>query len=124
MTKSYLEIEVPSELIRDFRSALHEHEVKHVPVIEGAKPSLNPSDAQDAIIWFKLALEVVGSEAFWGAVSAAILAFARRHAKKSIYVETDGFKFKATGMSQDELAKSLESATKLILTSKKNDSDE
>lgn len=123
MTKSYLQIEVPSELVGDFRRTLREHNIKHVPVIEGSKLSLNPGDAQDAIIWFKLALEIVRSEAFWGTVSAAILAYARRHAKKTIYIETDGFKFKATGMSHDELCKSLEKATKVTLISKENNVD-
>lgn len=124
MAKTYLEIEVPSELIREFRSVLHEHKVKYVPVIGGSKPSLSPGDAQDAIIWFKLAVEIVRSEAFWGTLGAAILAYSRRHTKKTISLEIDGFKFKATGMSQEELCKSLERATKLTLTSKKDDADQ
>ncbi|KMV67997.1 hypothetical protein AI29_10720 [bacteria symbiont BFo2 of Frankliniella occidentalis] len=73
------------------------------------------SDVKEIII------AAVESKPLWGAIGAAILAFTRRHKNKSVTVEKDGFKFKASGMKEDELAKSLEGATKLLLTTSSPD---
>lgn len=69
----------------------------------------------------EIAIALIESKAFWGCLGSAIWAFTKRHSHKTIFVEKDGYKFKATGMSQEELAKSLENAKSLIVTAKNSD---
>lgn len=71
---------------------------------------VNSSDLQQIVI------TLIESKAFWGAVAGGIWAFTKRHNHKAIIIEKDGYKFKASGMSQQDLEKSLEGAQRIILT--------
>jgi len=69
----------------------------------------------------EIVIALIESKPFWCAVAGAIWAFTKRHQHKTVYVEKDGYEFKASGMSQEELSKTLEGATKLIITESKQD---
>lgn len=64
----------------------------------------------------EIAIAIIESKAFWGCMASAIIAFSQRHRGKSVSIEKDGYKFKASGMSQEELSKTLEGATKVIVS--------
>lgn len=121
MERFFVQIQLPRDLSQDFRNTLKSHDIKYVPIIEGASPLANPEITHAAMMWSKLAIELISSAAIWGAVGTAIIAFSRRHKHKTIFIEKDGFKFQATGMSPEDLIKSLEGATKLLLTTKNNE---
>ncbi|WNN45462.1 hypothetical protein [Winslowiella toletana] len=125
MNKAPLKVSLPSEIAVAFCATLKENDIKYVPDLKG---SIEKRSGYDFVVNSaeevkQILILVLKSEYFWTTVAGAILAFTRRHKHKSIIVEKDGFKFKATGMSQAELSKSLEGATKLILTTKENEAD-
>lgn len=78
---------------------------------------VNSSDLQ------QIAIALIESKAFWGTVAAGIWAFTKRHNHKIIIIEKDGYKFKASGMSQQDLEKSLEGAQRLILAQRDKDDE-
>jgi hypothetical protein len=71
---------------------------------------VNSSDLQQILI------TLIESKYFWGTVAGGIWAFTKRHNHKTIIIEKDGYKFKASGMSQQDLEKSLEGAQRLVVT--------
>jgi len=118
MNNRTLKLSLQSDISDDFCNLLKEYEVGYKP--EPVSRKINSDrmcyglpgdfDAKEIII------AIIQSKPIWTTIGTAIAAFSFRHSKKSIIIEKDGFKFKATGMSQDELARSLEGATKLLIT--------
>lgn len=123
MERFFVEIKLPHDVSQDFRNTLKSHDIKYVPIISGSSPCANPEVTHEALMWSKLAIELISSAAIWGAVGTAIIAFSRRHKHKTIFIEKDGFKFQATGMKPEDLIKSLEGATKLLLTTQNNENE-
>jgi len=78
---------------------------------------VNSSDLQ------QIAIALIESKAFWGTVAAGIWAFTKRHNHKTIIIEKDGCKIKASGMSQQDLEKSLEGAQNMIIALRDKDDE-
>lgn len=123
MDKAPLKLQFPSDISAAFCATLKENDIKYTPKLERRYEFrtgdmgfiVNSTDLKE------IAIALIESKAFWGCLGSAIWAFTKRNSRKTIFVEKDGYKFKATGMSQDELAKSLENAKSLIVTAKNND---
>ena len=118
MNNPPLKLSLPSDMSDDFCSLLTENGISYTSKVmssgfrqDGMGFIVNSSSDVKEII-----IAAIESASLWGAIGTAIIAFTKRHKHKSVTVEKDGFKFKASGMSQDELAKSLEGATKLLIT--------
>lgn len=118
MDRPPLKVSFPSEISAAFCATLVENDISYSTEDEGFKISYGGLDfvVNSAEELKEIAIAIIESKPFWGTVATAIWAFARRHKNKAIYVEKDGYKFKASGMSQEELSRILKDATNLIIT--------
>ncbi|OQR53014.1 hypothetical protein BI322_03870 [Klebsiella oxytoca] len=118
MDRPPLKVSFPSEISAAFCAVLAENDIGYSSGIKPVRPGDGSFDfiVNSAEDLKEIAIAVIESKPFWSAVAAAIWAFARRHKHKVIYVEKDGYKFKASGMSQEELSRTLKDATNLIIT--------
>ncbi|HHS3615257.1 TPA: hypothetical protein ACP7SJ_000153 [Escherichia coli] len=122
MDRPPLKVSFPSDISAAFCAALVENDISYTSTKkssgfrqDGYGLVVNSADLKEIVI------ALVESKPFWCAVAGAIWAFTKRHQHKTVYVEKDGYKFKSSGMSQEELSKTLEGATKLIITESKKD---
>lgn len=122
MDRPPLKVSFPSDISAAFCAVLVENDISYTSTKkssgfrqDGYGLVVNSSDLKE------IAIALIESKPFWCAVAGAIWAFTKRHQHKTVYVEKDGYKFKASGMSQEELSKTLEGATKLIITESKQD---
>ena len=120
MTRPPLKVSFPSDISAAFCAVLAENDISYSHGIKGVRPGDGDfgfivNSAEDLK---EIAIAIIESKPFWSVVAAAIWAFARRHKHKVVYVEKDGYKFKASGMSQEELSRTLQDATNLIITEK------
>lgn len=123
MDRPPLKVSFPSDISAAFCAALVENDISYTST---KKSSGFRQDGYGLVVnsaqeLKEIAIALIESKAFWGTVGTAVWAFAGRHKHKTVFVEKDGFKFKASGMSQEELSKTLAGATKLIITESNKD---
>lgn len=122
MNNPPLKVFLPSEIAVAFCATLRENDIMFRPSFAGANAYevrsgqgfiVNNADYLKEII-----ISLAESKPFWTFVGSAIWAFTKRHSHKSVYIETDKIKFKASGMSKDEISRLIQEAGTLTVTEK------
>ena len=112
MERPPLNVSLPSEIFTDFCADLSENGINYTSsnMSSGFRQDdydfvVNSSQDIKEII-----IAIIDSKPFWAMVGSAIWAMTQRHKNKSIYIEKDGVKIKATGMSVEDLTKVISGA--------------
>ncbi|WP_157665952.1 hypothetical protein [Tatumella citrea] len=123
MNNPPLKVFLPSDIAAAFCATLRENDITFRPSFTGANAHevrsgpgfiVNSADLKEIII------SLAESKPFWTFVGSAVWAFTKRHSHKSVYIETDKIKFKASGMSSDEISRFMQDAKSLTVTETDN----
>jgi hypothetical protein len=117
MERAPLKVSLPSDIAAAFCATLLENNISYSSTTTSTfrqdDSGLVVNSANDLK---EIAIALIDSKPFWSTVAAGIWAFSRRHKHKSLYVEKDGFKFKASGMSKEDLTEAIKDAQRLSIT--------
>lgn len=118
MDRPPLKVSFPSEISAAFCAVLSENDIGYSSEIKVVRPGDGSFDfiVNSADDLKEIAIAVIESKPFWSAVVAAIWAFARRHKHKVVYIEIDGYKFRVSGMSPEEISRMIRNAKNVIIT--------